>query len=277
MHQLAEDESHEEGHHVESHHDHRDGLARECRLLTGDDGEVGGVDEEDHHQQQHADHRRVELQQLTRLKGNAALVGRAQLLVGQPQPHHHHGDEAHQIDQEGVVPLDGGQQARQERSHHTAHLVHRRRETHQPRLLLGWEVVGQQARRQRHDEADADAQQGPHQEQHVDVVDKEASPSGSHIEQQARGGDAPCAQVPADAQEEEVGDDNQQRGHADNELYGQRRCRRKMSLDDAQCRGDGGSCHHGEQRHRQDGSRHSFRHVFLFHKNKCGVQSSTKL
>ena len=82
--------------------------------------------------------------------------------------------------------------------------------------------------------------------------------------------------MPADAQEEEVGDDNQQRGHADNELYGQRRCRREMSLDDAQCRGDGGSGHHGEQRHRQDGSRHSFRHVFLFHKSLCGVQSSSR-
>ena len=30
--------------------------------------------------------------------------------------------------------------------------------------------------------------------------------------------------------------------------------------------GDGGSCHHGEQRHRQDGSRHSFRNVCFVHK-----------
>ena len=50
----------------------------------------------------------------------------------------------------------------------------------------------------------------------------------------------------------------------------------EMSLDDAQRGGDGGSGHHGEQRHRQDGSRHLLRDVNLFHKNLWSF-SSTKL
>ena len=69
-----------------------------------------------------------------------------------------------------------------------------------------------------------------------------------------------------DGEEKEVGDDDEQRGHAHDELYQQVVCLREVSFDDALCGGDGGSCHHGEQRHRQDGSRHFFRNVCFVHK-----------
>ena len=78
-------------------------------------------------------------------------------------------------------------------------------------------------------------------------------------------GDGTGAQPTADWQEEQVCHDDQQRGHADNKLHQQVVCLAEVSLDDAQCGGDGGSCHHGEQRHRQDGSRHVFRNIVLFH------------
>ena len=129
-----------------------------------------------------------------------------------------------------------------------------------PRLLA-------EPRRERHNETHADAKQGTHHQQHIDVVDEEASSSCCHIEQQTRSGDGTCPQPSADGEEEEVGNDDKQRRHAHDELYEQGVCLREMSLDDAQCGGDGGSGHHGEQRHRQDGSRHSFRNVCFFHKN----------
>ena len=58
----------------------------------------------------------------------------------------------------------------------------------------------------------------------------------------------------------------------DGKLHQQAVSLAEMSLDDAQRRGDGGSGHHGEQRHRQDGSRHLLRDVNLFHKNLWSFQ-----
>ena len=40
---------------------------------------------------------------------DATFVGRAEFFVGQPQPHHHDGNQTHEIDQEGVVPLNRSQ------------------------------------------------------------------------------------------------------------------------------------------------------------------------
>ena len=75
IHQLAEDQSHEERKQIQAHHEERSGLQAQSRLFLGGDGKVGGIDEEDHHQQEHAVDRRVELEQLSRLERNAALVG----------------------------------------------------------------------------------------------------------------------------------------------------------------------------------------------------------
>ena len=59
--------------------------------------------------------------------------------------------------------------------------------------------------------------------------------------------------MPADVEKEEVGDDDEQRGDADDELYQQFRRVGEMSLDDAQGWCDGCSRHDGQQRHRQNG------------------------
>ena len=99
----------------------------------------------------------------------------------------------------------------------------------------------------------------------MDLVNEEAPCTRSDIEQQPNCGYGSSADPSDELQEKDVGDDNQQGGHADDELHQQVGCRSEMSLNDAQRRGDGGSCHHGEQRHRKDGSRHPFRDVFLFH------------
>ena len=56
-----EDESNEEGHDIESHHNHGNRFTRQCRLLTGYHGKVRGEHEENHHQQQHADNGGMEL------------------------------------------------------------------------------------------------------------------------------------------------------------------------------------------------------------------------
>ena len=49
-HQRAEEQSNEERHNIKTYHDDGDGLCGKSRLLTGDDGKVGGEDEENHHQ-----------------------------------------------------------------------------------------------------------------------------------------------------------------------------------------------------------------------------------
>ena len=187
------------------------------------------------------------------------------------RPYLHEEDEAEQD-----ADLVWGGQVGAEQNMRQRHDDERREE------LTQIEGCGEQG----HDETDADAQQCPHHEEHVDVVHKEASCPSRHIEQQPRGGDGTRSQPSADGEKEEVCHDNQQRGHADYELHQQTAGLAEMSLDDAQRGGDGGSGHHGEQRHRQDGScrasvhrticRHSFRDVNLFHKI-CGVFSSTKL
>ena len=107
-------------------------------------------------------------------------------------------------------------------------------ETEQNGYLVGSSEVGSiQVVRQRHDETHADAQQSTHHQQHIDVVDEEASSSCCHIEQQTRSGDGTCPQPSADGEEEEVGNDDKQRRHAHDELYEQGVCLREMNLDDA--------------------------------------------
>ena len=94
VHQVAEDQPDKEGQQVEGDHDQRDGGGVQLQLTARDDGKIGGKDEEHHGQQQHTDHRGMELEQLTGLEHLAALVGGAQLLIGQPADDHHQSDQA---------------------------------------------------------------------------------------------------------------------------------------------------------------------------------------
>ena len=71
-----------------------------------------------------------------------------------------------------------------------------------------------------------------------------------NVEQQAHGGNSPRPENATQRQEEQVGNDDQQGWHADDELHQHGGCITEMSLDNAQCGGDGGTSHHGEQRHR---------------------------
>lgn len=90
-------------------------------------------------------------------------------------------------------------------------------------------------------------------QQHNDVISKKGPASCHNIKQQTAKGDGAGAHHATQHRETEVSEDDEQCGHAHHKLDEQRIGISEMGADGVQGRCDGGSRHHGQQRHRKDG------------------------
>ena len=182
-----------------------------------------------------------------------------QPFVGQEDQHQHQRHQPKQVDKESVVPPYPRQEPRHEGGHHATQLVGGGGKPHQARLLLRREIIGEQPRRERHHHTHAHAQQCPQHQQPADVVDKESTRPGRHIQRQAHGGKRARAHPAAEEGEQQIGDDDKECRQRNDKLHGQLALVGEMAAHHAQrgCHGRPG--HNRKQRDRKDSACESLR------------------
>ena len=82
------------------------------------------------------------METLQKLEGRTVSSG--QSFIRKKEDDHDDGNEAEEIDKESVVPTDSCEKASKKSGDHSAHLVHRSRQTHKGCLLFRREIIRQQ-------------------------------------------------------------------------------------------------------------------------------------
>ena len=178
------------------------------------------------------------------LPGNPAFGEEAQAQENAPQPQ--------EIDQKAGPPADPRQQPCQQGGNDAPQLVHGRGDPQEGGLLLRREVVGEQPGGQGHEDPHPHPHQGPHHQDQADLVKESGGAAPRGVEGQPQQHQGAGVQPPAELGEEEVGDDDEQRGDADDHLDKGLAALGKVGLNHVQGRGHSGACHHRQQREGED-------------------------
>lgn len=208
------------------------------------------------------------------------MLGPIQPVAGQEAQAEDDAQQAQQIDQKTSPPVQLRQQPRQQRGDDAAHLVHGRSVSHEGRLLLREIVKGQQAGGERHQNAQADADQGPHHQHQGDLIKQPGGTAADGVEQQPAQHQRLGGKPAGEGGKAQVRDDDEQHRDTDDELDDGLTGAGKIRLDDAQSRGHGGTGHHRQQRQGEDahgkpfaagrgGERHEKQTPFLGKNKKC--------